>query len=105
MPNFVLSPVESHLDPMISYQVLSLLKEISLSQGITVLCNLHQVEFALRFADRIIGLAEGRIVIDKHVKDVDGEYIHKIYKGHNQGLFFGPKAYQNGFSDILSYKP
>ena len=97
-------PVAS-LDPMISYQVLSLLKEISLSQGITVLCNLHQVEFALRFADRIIGLAEGRIVIDKHVKDVDGEYIHKIYKGHNQGLFFGPKAYQNGFSDILSYKP
>lgn len=97
-------PVAS-LDPMISYQVLSLLKEISLSQGITVLCNLHQVDFALRFADRIIGLAEGRIVIDKHVKDVDGEYIHKIYKGHNQGLFFGPKAYQNGLSDILSYKP
>ena len=97
-------PVAS-LDPMISFQVLSLLKEISLSQGITVLCNLHQVDFALRFADRIIGLSEGRIVMDKPVKEVDGEYIHKIYKGHNQGLFFGPKAYQNGFSDILSYKP
>ena len=55
-------PVAS-LDPMISFQVLSLLKEISISQGITVLCNLHQVDFALRFADRIIGLAEGRIVI------------------------------------------
>ena len=96
-------PVAS-LDPMISYEILSLLKEISLSQGITVLCNLHQVEFALRFADRIIGLAEGRIVMDKPVKDVDSEYIQKIYKGHNQGLFFGPKTNQNEFSDFLSYK-
>ena len=96
-------PVAS-LDPMISFQVLSLLKEISLSQGITVLCNLHQVDFALRFADRIIGLSEGRIVMDKPVKEVDGEYIHKIYKGHNQGLFFGSQENQNGINDILSYK-
>ena len=96
-------PVAS-LDPMISFQVLSLLKEISLSQGITVLCNLHQVDFALRFADRIIGISEGRIVMDKPVKEVDGEYIHKIYKGHNQGLFFGFQENQNGIKDILSYK-
>ena len=96
-------PVAS-LDPMISFQVLSLLKEISLSQGITVLCNLHQVDFALRFADRIFGISEGRIVMDKPVKEVDGEYIHKIYKGHNQGLFFGSQENQNGINDILSYK-
>jgi phosphonate transport system ATP-binding protein len=89
---------------MISFQVLSLLKEISSSQGITVLCNLHQVDFALRFADRIIGLSEGRIVMDKPVKEVDGEYIHKIYKGHNQGLFFGSQENQSGINDILSYK-
>ncbi|SVE51579.1 uncharacterized protein METZ01_LOCUS504433, partial [marine metagenome] len=73
-------PVAS-LDPMISFQVLSLLKEISKSHGITVLCNLHQVDFALRFADRIIGLAEGCIVIDKPVKEADDEYIRKIYQG------------------------
>ena len=97
-------PVAS-LDPMISFQVLSLLKEISISQGITVLCNLHQVDFALRFADRIIGLAEGRIVIDKPVKEVDSEYIRKIYQGHDQGLFFGPNTDQSGVDDFLSYKP
>jgi phosphonate transport system ATP-binding protein len=97
-------PVAS-LDPMISFQVLSLLKKISLSQGITILCNLHQVDLALRFADRIIGLAEGRIVMDKSVEDVDGEYIQNIYKGHNQGLFFGPNANQSGIDDIVSYKP
>jgi phosphonate transport system ATP-binding protein len=96
-------PVAS-LDPMISFQVLSLLKEISLSQGITVLCNLHQVDFALRFADRIIGLAEGRIIMDKPIKEIDGEYIQNIYKGHNQGLFFGLQENQSGINDILSYK-
>ena len=36
-------PVAS-LDPLIAYQVLSLLKEISSSKGITVICNLHQVD-------------------------------------------------------------
>ena len=97
-------PVAS-LDPMISFQVLSLLKEISISQGITVLCNLHQVDFALRFADRIIGLAEGRVVIDKPVKEVDSEYIRKIYQGHAPGLFFGPNTDQSGVDDFLSYKP
>ena len=42
--------------------------------------------------------------MDKPVKEVDGEYIHKIYKGHNQGLFFGSQENQSGINDILSYK-
>ena len=78
-PKLILAdePVAS-LDPMISFQVLSLLKEISLSKGITVLCNLHQVDYALHFADRVIGLAEGQIVIDKS-KD-EKSFFFKIWK-------------------------
>ena len=105
-PKLILAdePVAS-LDPMISFQVLSLLKEISLSKGITVLCNLHQVDYALRFADRVIGLAEGQIVIDKPKNEIDDEYIKKIYQGHDQGLFFGPSTEQSGVDDFLSFKP
>ena len=105
-PKLILAdePVAS-LDPMISFQVLSLLKEISLSKGITVLCNLHQVDYALRFADRVIGLAEGQIVIDKPKNEIDGEYIKKIYQGYDQGLFFGPSTEQSGVDDFLSFKP
>ena len=105
-PKLILAdePVAS-LDPMISFQVLSLLKEISLSKGITVLCNLHQVDYALRFADRVIGLAEGQIVIDKPKNEIDGEYVKKIYQGHDQGLFFGSSTVQNGVDDFLSFKP
>ncbi len=84
-------PVAS-LDPMISFNILSLLKDINRSHGITILCNLHQVDFALSFADRIIGLADGAIVLDRPVAALDKAYIQDIYQGHDQGMFFGPGA-------------
>ncbi len=85
-------PVAS-LDPMMSFTILSLLKDINVAHGITVICNLHQVDFALRFADRIVGLAGGRIVMDDHANNVDDTYIQHIYRGQDQGMFFGPGAH------------
>ncbi len=84
-------PVAS-VDPLIAFNILSLLKDINVSHGITVICNLHQVDFALRFADRIVGLAGGRIVMDRPVAEVNEAYIQDIYQGHDQGMFFGPAA-------------
>lgn len=84
-------PVAS-LDPMIAFDVLMLLKDICVDQGITVICNLHQVDFALRFADRIVGLADGRILMDQAAGKLDREYIQNIYRGYDQGMFFGPGA-------------
>ena len=86
-------PVAS-LDPMIAFQVLSLLKEISAAQGITVICNLHQVDLALRFADRVVGLTDGNIVLNAPTDTLDPKYIHDIYGSHNQGIFFG--SHQEG---------
>ena len=80
-------PVAS-LDPMIAHSIMSLLRDIGNEIGITVICNLHQVELALRFSDRIIGLSGGRVVLDAATKDVDGAYIRNIYRGHDRGLFF-----------------
>ena len=56
-------PVAS-LDPSISHTILSLLKERSRETGTTVLCSLHQVELALHYADRVIGMRGGRIIFD-----------------------------------------
>ncbi len=81
-------PIAS-LDPMISFNILSLLRKICLEDNITVLCSLHQVDFALRFAQRIVGLAEGKIVMDEEAKNLTTEYIKKIYASHEQGMFFG----------------
>jgi len=93
-------PVAS-LDPMIAYNVLSLLKQICTDQGITVICNIHQVDFALKFADRIVGLSAGKIVMDEAAENVDEELIKKIYHDHDQGMFFGPAAARSPSDETL----
>jgi len=80
-------PVAS-LDPMISDSIMTLLWNIRHEIGLTVICNLHQVDLALKYSDRIIGLSGGRVVLDASTKEVDEAYIRKIYDGHSAGLFF-----------------
>ena len=63
---FVLAdePVAS-LDPESAKSVLSILREIARERMIAVLVSLHQVDFALQFADRVIGLRAGRVIADR----------------------------------------
>lgn len=56
-------PVAS-LDPESSAQVMRLLADIAREDGLTVLCSLHQVELALTFGERLVGLRSGRVVLD-----------------------------------------
>ncbi len=56
-------PVAS-LDPTTAHAVLALLHEICKKDGLTAIVSLHQVDLARRYADRIIGLRQGRIVFD-----------------------------------------
>jgi len=63
---FVLAdePVAS-LDPESAKSVLSILRDIARERMIAVLVSLHQVEFAIQFADRIIGLRAGHMIADR----------------------------------------
>lgn len=56
-------PVAS-LDPVSSRQVLAQLKRICREDGITTILSLHQIDLAREYADRIIGLSNGRVVFD-----------------------------------------
>jgi len=56
-------PVAS-LDPATSHRVLSQLRRIGREDGITTVVSLHQVDLAQGYADRVIGLAHGRVVFD-----------------------------------------
>ena len=80
-------PVAS-LDPMISKSIMILLRDIGREIGLTVICNLHQVDLALNYSDRIIGLSGGRIVLNKLTSDIDEAYIRNIYRDQDHGLFF-----------------
>lgn len=71
-------PVAS-LDPESSGQVMDLLKTISRENSLTVLCSLHQVDLALGWGDRIIGLRTGRAVLDLPTAGLDREQVMAVY--------------------------
>jgi phosphonate transport system ATP-binding protein len=73
-------PVAS-LDPKTSRKVLNYLKQASTESGITVVCNLHQVDYAREFGQRIVGVAAGRIVFDGRPDELTEEALQRIYPG------------------------
>lgn len=71
-------PVAS-LDPKTSDDIMQLLRRAAKSRGSTVLCSLHQVELARRYADRIIGMRGGRVVFDGSAEELSAEVEGRIY--------------------------
>ena len=71
-------PVAS-LDTVSSQQVIDLLSRISREENLTILCSLHQVELAMGFADRLVGLRAGRVVLDQRTKEIAESDVLRIY--------------------------
>lgn len=71
-------PVAS-LDPAMSRSVLESLKTAAKHRGATVICTLHQLEYALEFADRIVALRAGKIFFDGHPNDLDEHTQSQLY--------------------------
>ena len=79
-PKLILAdePVAS-LDPKIARQVLDYLRDVSQRLGISVICNLHQIDFAREYAERIIGLSQGRLIFDGPPSALTDDIINQIY--------------------------
>jgi len=71
-------PVAS-LDPITSRVVMNYLKKINTELGITTIVNLHFLDLAKEFGDRLIGLRDGKLVFDGNVDDVSDEDFENIY--------------------------
>ena len=71
-------PVAS-LDPATSHSVMKYLEEINRQDGITVICNLHFLSLARRYATRVIALKAGQIVFDGLPEEIDEERFRSIY--------------------------
>ncbi|MBN9239429.1 MAG: phosphonate ABC transporter ATP-binding protein [Micrococcales bacterium 70-64] len=71
-------PVAS-LDPESSSQVMALIREIAAERGLTVVCSLHQVDLALGWGDRIVGLRAGRVVLDIATEGLSRDQVMEIY--------------------------
>lgn len=71
-------PIAS-LDPRASMIIMEYLKRISRERGITVIVNLHQVDVAKKYSDRMIGLNDGEIVFNDAPGAMDQDVVTKIY--------------------------
>lgn len=73
----------SALDPKTSVDIMTLLRDQGNARGIPVLVNMHDVELAKRFADRVVGMSAGQIVFDGPPASLSDEVLINIYGGRN----------------------
>lgn len=79
-PKYILAdePVAS-LDPPTSHQVMTYLRKINKTDKITTIVNLHFIDMAMEYADRIIGMRAGEVVFDGPVSEVTEQTFEEIY--------------------------
>ena len=73
----------SSLDPKTSVEIMDLLAEVGRARKIPVLINMHDVELAKRFADRIVGMSGGRVIFDGPPANLSDEILKQIYGGED----------------------
>jgi phosphonate transport system ATP-binding protein len=79
-PQLILAdePIAS-LDPHNAVRVMTALRAINREDGITVICNLHALDSARTFCDRILGMAGGKFVFDGPPSALTAEILQEIY--------------------------
>ena len=80
-PKIILAdePVSS-LDPELAGLVMEDLARIAREDHVLTLINIHQVDLARRFCDRVIGLAHGTVVFDGNADKLTDTVMDRIYR-------------------------
>ena len=86
-PQIILAdePVAS-LDPVTSKHVMTDFKNINQKENITILINIHDVDLALEYCDRVIGINKGQIVYDGKSSDITQDILDRIYQNPSQAV-------------------
>ena len=79
-------PIAS-LDPLNAKIVMDALSTINREDGITVICNLHTLDTARTYCDRIIGLAHGNLVFDGAPDELTEAKAREIYGAESEEAF------------------
>jgi phosphonate transport system ATP-binding protein len=69
------------LDPALTAEIMGILKSINVERGLTLVVSQHQLETALAFATRIVGLRRGRVTFDGPPAAVTPDVVEAIYGG------------------------
>ncbi len=95
-PELILAdePVAS-LDPVLAHSILGTLEDLNRDSGISVICSLHYLDLVQRYATRVIGLRDGKIVYrgtgedirrmtDEEFKEIYGEEAIRVSVGKSE---------------------
>lgn len=69
----------SALDPKSARKVMEILKKVNETYGVTVIANLHHLEYAKEYCDRIIGVNSGTVIFDNNSENLTEKLVEKIY--------------------------
>lgn len=78
-------PIAS-LDPVTTVQVMDDIARINREMNITTIVNLHHIDLAKKYATRILGFREGKLVFDGAVEEATDEIFDYIYNGKTEDL-------------------
>ncbi len=81
-------PIAS-LDPSSAKTIMDILRDVTQKQNIACIVNLHQVDVAIKYSTRIIGLCKGSIVFDGIPDQLTDDVIEKIYGISKENLVIG----------------
>ena len=73
----------SSLDPKTSVEIMGIMRDLGREHAIPVIVNMHDVELAKRFADRIVGMSGGKIVYDGPSDGLTDDVLKTIYGGES----------------------
>lgn len=79
-PKMILAdePIAS-LDPMSAQVVMQALREINERDGLPVICNLHTLDTARSYCDRVVGMRQGKVVFDGPPTELSRDVVRDIY--------------------------
>ena len=84
-------PVAS-LDPVSARKVMEILRDLNRTDGLTLVVTLHQVDYAIRYCNRVIALKAGQVVYDGPSTGLDTKQLIDIYGPEFEDAFWESKA-------------
>ncbi len=80
------------LDPVRSQQAIAVMSQQAAARGATLIATLHQVDVALQYFPRVIGMRDGRIAFDLPTAQVSASRLAQLYQSHESELRPAPRT-------------
>ena len=84
-PEFILADEpDASLDPRSGEEIMDLLYRLAKDKGLTLIVISHRLEHTIRYSDRIVGLADGRIALDMPSISADPRLLRRFFSAQEQ---------------------